>query len=205
MNNFGIDNGKSYDLISGEWQKFRNAAAINKCIVDFAELLPPNGRVLDIGCGTGYPIAQYLSLKNFSVTGIDISRNMIKAAKSLRLPNARFLQADISDFSTDEKYDGVIAFDSIWHISRDEQPACYRKISALMKRGAYFIFTHGNTDGELVDTMFNQKFYYGSLSLNELKAILSETGLKIISSVEHYKEETTGERDLLVITKKQSF
>lgn len=54
--------------------------SINQCIVDFANNLSPNSRVLDIGCGTGYPIALYLSKQGFQVTGIDISRRNDKTS-----------------------------------------------------------------------------------------------------------------------------
>ena len=198
-----IDNAKSYDLISDNWQKFRNSTAINKCVVDFAKLIAPNGHVLEIGCGTGYPVAHYLSLHNFTVTGIDVSREMIAKAKALKLPNAVFLNREVLDFSSDIRYDAVIAFDSLWHIAKSEQAEVYRKISCLMKDGAYFLFTHGKRNDERVGTMFNQPFYYGALDIYELNTIFSETGLKIISLTEDYKEQTMGERDLLVIAQKQ--
>ena len=50
--------------------------------------------------------------------------------------------------------------------------------------------------------MFGEEFYYGALDIAELKSIFSEAGMEIISLTEHYKEQTTGERDLLVVAKK---
>lgn len=198
-----IDVSKSYDIISDDWKNFRDSTKINKCIVDFTDYLTPNGKILDIGCGTGYPIAKYLVSCNFEVTGIDISREMINKAKKLKLKNAEFINQDILNFSTEIKFDGVIAFDSIWHIAKDKQADVYSKISSLMKNGAYFIFTHGNRDSEIIGTMFNQEFYYSALSINHLKEALSKAGLKIISLIEDYKEQSTGTRDLLVIAQKQ--
>lgn len=197
-----IDNGAAYDLISDEWQKTRNSTDINRCIADFVELLVPNGNVLDVGCGTGYPIAKYLVSRGFFVTGIDISQKMIDKASKLQLKNALFLKKDILHYSTDRLYDGVIAFDSIWHIEKNKQPDVYSKIASLMKRGAYFIFTHGNRNSETVGTMFGQNFYYGALNVNEVLTLFSKVGLKTVSLTEHYKEKTTGERDLLVVARK---
>lgn len=199
-----IDIEQSYDLISDGWQKFRNSTKINKCIVDFLELIIPKGKILDVGCGTGYPIAQYMSGRGFYVTGIDISRKMIDKANKLQLKNATFIKKDISDYSTDILYDGVIAFDSIWHIAKDKQIDVYKRIASLMNYGAYFLFTHGNRNNETVGTMFSRKFYYGALNTDELKVILSKAGLKIVSLTENYKEESTGERDLLVIAQKNN-
>lgn len=111
----------SYNKISNFWNDFRRKTPINKCIIDFAKVLKPNSKILDIGCGTGYPIASYLSQQGFIVTGIDISEEMIKKAQNLNLPNATFLVEDILNFKSKEKYDAVIAFDSIWHIAHDNQ------------------------------------------------------------------------------------
>jgi len=36
--------------------------------------LPPEGTILDIGCGTGEPIAKYFIEKGYKVTGIDASK-----------------------------------------------------------------------------------------------------------------------------------
>lgn len=52
---------ESYNKICKEWSEFRKNTSINKCIVDFANKLRPNSRVLDIGCGSEYPISAYLS------------------------------------------------------------------------------------------------------------------------------------------------
>lgn len=198
-----IDIEQAYDSICDDWQKFRNSTQINKCIVDFCDLITPNGKILDVGCGTGYPIAQYLVERNFYVTGIDVSRRMIEKAEQLQLKNANFIKSDILCFADDMLYDGVIAFDSIWHIAKDKQATVYGKIASLMNCGAYFLFTHGNRNGETVGTMFHRQFYYSALHIDELKAIFSKVGLKIISLTENYKEVSTGERDLLVIAQKQ--
>lgn len=41
------------------------------------EFLSPEGAILDLGCGTGEPIAQFFIEKGFKVTGIDGSQRMI--------------------------------------------------------------------------------------------------------------------------------
>ena len=46
----------------------------------FVEDMPRRAKVLDAGCGTGVPVAKFLS-KRFEVVGIDISPKMIKLAR----------------------------------------------------------------------------------------------------------------------------
>lgn len=192
----------SYNRISDQWYEFRSKTKVNKCIVDFAKDLKPNSKVLDVGCGTGSPIASYLSQQGFLVTGIDIAEEMIKKAQQLNLSNATFLVEDILNFKSDEKYDAVIAFDSIWHIAHNKQKKIYEIISSLMAPSGLFLFTHGKRDSEITSKMWGEPFYHSALDWEDVQQLLKKNGFEILSFVENYEEETTGDRDLLVIAKK---
>lgn len=193
----------SYNAISDQWDELRSQTPVNPCIVDFAKRLPPNCRVLDVGCGTGYPISAYLAEQGFHVTGIDISENMIEKAKRLHLPHAKFYVHDVLNFHPSEPYDAVIAFDSIWHIPHDQQANIYKVVSSLLNRGGYFLFTHGACDGETTGTMFGQSFYYSSLDTQTVQRLLAQQGFSILSFIENYQEKN-GARDLLVVACKDA-
>jgi SAM-dependent methyltransferase len=71
----------------------------------------PSKTLLDVGCGTGEHL-KYLS-ESYDCAGLDISREMIKAAK-LKVSNARFKIADMINFRLKEKFDVIIClFSSI--------------------------------------------------------------------------------------------
>ena len=192
----------SYNSIVKEWISHRNNT-INTCIRDFCELLPENAHVLDIGCGTGNPIDKYLNQKGFSVVGIDISEKMIEEAQKLNLSNTVFMLKDFIDFTSSEKFDAVIAFDSIWHIEENMQEAVYIKVSQLLHSKGYFIFTHGKENGTIKGNMFSEEFIYSAFSANKVKELIEQNGMDIVLWQENYKEETTGTRDLLVIARKK--
>ncbi len=193
----------SYNKICDKWSDFCEGRKVNKCIADFVGLLEPRCKILDAGCGTGYPIAAFLAEKGFRVTGIDISEEMIKRAESLNLTDACFFVEDISEFHSDEKYGAVIAFDSLWHIEYGKQEEIYKVIASVLEQGGKFIFTHGRTDGEVTGTMYGEKFYNSALDGEKVRRLLTENGFEILSFTEDYKEETTGNRDLLVIAEKK--
>ena len=155
-----------------------------------------------MGCGTGQPIAQFLSNSGFNVTGIDVSEKMVQYAKNLNLPNCNFILCDVLDYCPEQMFDAVIAFDSLWHINHDNQKNIYTKIADLLNVGGYFMFTHGRTDGEITGEMFNESFYYSALDLDCVKNLLKENGFDIVECIEDYKEQTTGSRDLLVVARK---
>ena len=195
-------NADSYNKIITQWSENRNKSLLNKCVVDFAAKIKPNGKVLDIGCGTGYPITKYLSEQGFHVTGIDISENMIEEALRLGLPNSEFYLCDFFDYQPTRKFDGVIAFDSFFHFPKLRQTEIYRRVSDWMNIGAYLLFTHGKYDSELESKMYGEVFYYSSLNIDDVYRLLSESGFTIEMIIEDYKEVTSGERDLLVLAKK---
>ena len=191
-----------YDEICPQWDEYRKKTSVNKCIADFSRRLKPNSSILDVGCGTGYPIDFFLSERGFRITGIDSSAKMIEKAASLKLKNTEYHVADLFGFRTEEKFDAIIAFDCLWHICHDNQKYIYGTIASLIKKGGYFIFTHGKKDGEIYGEMMGQTFYYSALDAEEVKKILISDGFEIISFTENYKERTTGDRELLVEAKK---
>ena len=195
-------NASSYNVIADRWDEIRRTKPVDPCVVEFAALLPAGAKVLDIGCGTGYPIDEYLSSLGFSVTGIDPAEKMLEKAVGLRLPLARFVHTDLFGFVTKEKFDAAIAFDSIFHIPLERQREICPKVAGLLKDGAYFLFTHGKTTGSVQGTMFGEPFFYSALDGKTLKSCLSEAGFEIVRFVENYSDPVTGKRDLIVLAKR---
>ncbi len=91
-------------------------AALERALAE-AGLDPRGRRVLDVGCGTGFFTAYYLS-RGAVVTGLDIAPVSIERLRA-RHPEARFLLADISERGPDGAYDVVNAFDVLYHITDD--------------------------------------------------------------------------------------
>ena len=125
--------------------------------------LPSPSRILDIGCGSGYPIDVFLSGRGFTVTGIDPSKEMIGLANRLELDGASFQACGLFEFEPDAPFDAVIAFDSLFHIDLDSQPAIYPKVASWLKPGGLFLFTHGKKTGTVSGKMFGESFLYGAL------------------------------------------
>lgn len=143
-----------------------------------------------------------MSGQGFSVTGIDVSARMLEKARKLNLKNARFLLADAAEYFSDEQFGGVIAFDSLWHLSRNKQLEAYFRIGAMLKRGGYFLFTHGKREGETSGEMFGEKFFYCAHDMSAVTDVLRRNGMEIVALTEDYREETTGHRELLVVARK---
>lgn len=197
-----MDIRDSYNQICDAWDAFRKSTPVNPCIASFAERLPSGASVLDVGCGTGYPVDAYLAEKGFRVIGIDVSEKMIEKARAQRLRGSAFFRADILNFQPARTYDAVIAMDSLWHIAHDRQAELYSEISSLLHTGGWLFFTHGKKDGEVTGEMFGETFYYSALDKDTVLSLLAQNGFQVISLLEDYEEATTGDRELMVTARK---
>jgi predicted TPR repeat methyltransferase len=83
------------------WAYFRSYKQFTKLEKKLISLC--TGKILDVGCGTGYHIP-YL-MKRGRTEGIDISEKAIQVAKEMGLNNCYV--ADIFRFSTKKKYDTI--------------------------------------------------------------------------------------------------
>lgn len=195
-------NRASYNAVCREWADYRAKSRIGECIAEFERRLTENSDILDIGCGTGYPIASYLSKMGHRITGIDISENMIEEAKALRLKNADFFVQNIMEYRPQKQFDAVIAFDSIWHVEESRQKELFERISDMLKDGGWLLFTHGKERGTIRGEMFRKTFVYSALDGSEVKKILSDNRMEIVNWLEKYEEPSIGTRDLLVVARK---
>ncbi|MGC1119556.1 MAG: class I SAM-dependent methyltransferase [Candidatus Methanofastidiosia archaeon] len=93
---------------------------------------PPQGCILDLGCGTGL-LSEYLCKR---VVGIDISFNMLDKART----REQVVQADM-DFLPfgNAVFDAVVSFTSLQNLS-DVNPAL-KEVRRVLKAGSPFIVT----------------------------------------------------------------
>jgi 2-polyprenyl-3-methyl-5-hydroxy-6-metoxy-1,4-benzoquinol methylase len=148
----------------------------------FLNLLPASGQILDIGCGNGMPIADYFIRQGFQVMGVDSSTPMIERCRQ-RFPQQRWAVADMRALALTDRFDGVIAWDSFFHLTREDQ----RKMFAIFRQhanpGAALMFTSGPDDGEAIGTFEGEALYHASLSAAEYRQLLLEQGFGVVKMV----------------------
>jgi pyrroloquinoline-quinone synthase len=75
--------------------------------------------VLDLCAGTG-SLARMLADRNVQVTGIDSSAALLAVAQR-KVPEGRFLQADIRSFTVDAQFDAVVCMNGALHYIEEPQ------------------------------------------------------------------------------------
>lgn len=100
-------------------------------------------KLLDIGCGTGWLIANLAKEHNAQFDGIDISENMLEQAKSKNISNATFElgQSDSLPYA-DETFDIVTCVQSFHHYP-DPEKAMREVFRVLKKDGLYILSDTG--------------------------------------------------------------
>lgn len=95
--------------------------------------------VLELGCGTGNNLQTFK--KEFSLTGIDISAEMLKIAKK-KIPGADFYLKDLRNFRFDKKFDLIIClFDTLNHILLfNEWKRLFTNVNSHLNKNGLFIF-----------------------------------------------------------------
>jgi len=173
---------ESYDRI-GDWfdqNRSRDLSFEEHHLKEVAKHLHAGAKVLDVGCGTGRPIAEYFLSRGFQVTGTDASQKMIDLAK-VYIPAARLVLQDMRALSLDEKFDAIILWHSSFHLPAEDQRLLFKRIQDHAHPNALLLFTSGPEHGEAWGENGGEVLYHASLSQEEYKSLLQTHGFKLIS------------------------
>lgn len=109
--------------------------------------LPAGSRVLDAGCGTGFPTARQLADEGHRVTGVDLSSGMLKLARD-NVPEAEFHRMDLADLEQRGlgPFDGAVAFFSLLMLPRTEIPVALRMLHGRLREGGLLAFSMVEAD-----------------------------------------------------------
>ncbi len=176
------------------WAGLRGDALMEGSWLDrFCALLPAGAAVLDIGCGSGLPIARELIRRGFEVTGVDGTPTMIALFRS-NLPGIPAYHADMRELALGRPFAGLLAWDSFFHLSPDDQRAMFSRFQAHAAPGAALMFTSGPAEGNAIGELNGDPLYHGSLNPDEYRTFLAATGFEVIAHV--VEDPTCGYRTI---------
>jgi len=172
-----------YQRHARAWAETRGVDANEAPWLDrFLALLPEPASILDIGCGGAEPIARHFLLRGHNVTGVDSSPPLIDIARQ-RYPASRWVVSDMRTLALGETFDGLIAWDSFFHLTPDDQRAMFPLFRAHAAAKAALMFTSGPACGEAIGTFEGEPLYHASLDPAEYRARLDANGFDVVAHV----------------------
>lgn len=148
----------------------------------FCALLPPAATILDIGCGSGRPLAAELIRRGNRVTGVDGTPTMLALFRR-NLPDAPAHLLDMRQLALGRRFAGLLAWDSFFHLSPADQRAMFPRFQAHAAPGAPLMFTSGETEGEAIGNLEGDPLYHASLDPQEYRTLLEATGFSVIAQI----------------------
>lgn len=172
-----------YNRHAKAWTEARGARLPEKGWLDrFLGLLPAAGAVLDLGCGSGVPIARYLVAQGRTVTGVDAAPEMILLFRR-NLPDQQACVADMLTMQPRGAFDGILAWDSFFHLSHAAQREMLSRFRLHARPRAALMFTSGSSFGTAIGSLDGDALYHASLDTDEYRHLLAENGFEVLAQV----------------------
>ena len=170
-----------YEEHATEWDTERQNSPWNDKVWHdrFIDRLGRGAKVLDLGCGSGRPIAQYMAERSLRVTGVDASPTMISLCRK-RLPDQEWIVADMRQVAPGRHFDGILAWDSFFHLDHDDQRRMFATFADHSSAQAVLMFNAGPAQGEAIGQYRGNPLYHGSLAPSEYNTLLKRRGFEVI-------------------------
>ncbi len=174
-----------YEKNAAAWDRQRGRDLHERAWLErFEALLPAGGKILDIGCGMGEPIAAWLIGRGFRLTGVDSSPSLVAMARE-RFPGHAWRTLDMRDLDLGRRFDGLIAWHSLFHLRPEDQRPMFARFAAHAEEGAALMFTSGSEQGERIGEWRGEPLYHGSLDPGEYRRLLDEHGFAVVEQRMH--------------------
>jgi SAM-dependent methyltransferase len=178
---FVVDLAELYARHARRFDAFRTGSRMELPYLErIASLSPPSGAVLDLGCGSGEPIARFFVEKDYRVTGVDAVLEMLAICRE-RFPQMTWLREDMRRLDLAERFDVVIAWDSFFHLPPGDQRTMFETFRKHTAPGGVLLFTSGEAEGEgLGGDLFGDELYHASLDTGEYARLLGAHGYDVV-------------------------
>ena len=143
----------------------------------FRALIAPGAAVLALA------LALALALESgHAVTGADSAPSLIQICAA-RFPEQTWIVADMRKLALGVRFAGILAWDSFFHLTVEDQRAMFAIFRAHAAPGAALMFTSGPAHGEAIGSYCGEPLYHASLDADEYSALLKANGFEVVAHV----------------------
>jgi SAM-dependent methyltransferase len=172
-----------YERHARAWVGDRNRQTVffEKAWLDrFTAMVPAGATILDLGCGPAKPMAAYLLAQGFDVCGVDSSPTLIELARA-NFPDREWIVADMRTLALGKRFAGIMAWDSFFHLSFDDQRRMFPIFRDHAARGAPLLFTSGPRHDEAIGSFRGEPLYHASLAPDEYRSLLAANDFSVVA------------------------
>ncbi|MGA8962516.1 MAG: class I SAM-dependent methyltransferase, partial [Pseudolabrys sp.] len=172
-----------YERHAAAWDADRANSAWNDKPSDkpwhdrFVAMLPKGASVLDLGCGSGSPVARHMAAQGLKITGVDSSPTFISLCRS-RLPDHEWIVGDMRRLSLGRSFQGILAWDSFFHLNHGDQRDMFDIFARHAGPSAVLMFNAGPSHGEAIGSYRGDPLYHASLGPAEYAELLAGIGFE---------------------------
>lgn len=153
--------------------------------------------VLDVACGTGVLIPDYLDRAVASVLAVDISEEMTKicADKFADREEVTVLCCDAEELKTDRKFDCIMIYNAFPHFPDPEKTL--RNLSGLLAPGGTLTVAHG-FGRKVIDSCHQGSAHHvsrGVMPVEELTALFEKTLKVTVQISDDRMYQVTGKKE----------
>ncbi|WP_196764436.1 class I SAM-dependent methyltransferase [Pseudomonas fluorescens] len=163
---------KYYEDTYQEYDRFSSSIDMSEQWKSFESMLPPGGRVLDLGCGTGRDIKHFLEM-GFIVEGLEPSLAMANCARLKT--GAKIFDLAAEQIAFVEEYDGIWACASLMHLCKPAFFDTLPKIVRSLKTGGHLYFSLKQGVGEARNTDGRLFSFYKMDEITDLFSLIANT------------------------------
>ena len=168
-----------YDRCAADFNSERVTEAAD-ALAPLMARLPDGARVLDLGCGTGVPVARTLS-DRFDVVGADISASQLSLARR-QAPGVALLRGDMERLHfSPSSFNAVVSFYAVFHLPREQQPDLFSRMLTWLRPGGYALVSLGRTnEPAYTEDFFGVEMYWSHYGTAQYREMLIEAGFELI-------------------------
>src|SRR6185503_5674644 len=139
------DLSNGYEGVAAEFLAGRgrapSTAVGTRAVREWAQTLPPEANVIDLGCGTGLPITKVLVSEGLKVYGVDASPSFVEAFRR-NLPEIPVACESVLESGFfNRKFDAVIAWGLMFLLLPNEQRQLIQKMADILVPHGRLLFT----------------------------------------------------------------